>query len=200
MAKMKNCSVCNAEIASNAKACPSCGAKNKKPIYLRWWFILIVVIVLLGAIGSLGGEDTETPEPQNVASDDMIEEPAEDETSVAPEESEKPVVSEPEKPANTEPEMTIGQKNALSKAKIYLSSMPFSHSGLVTQLEFEGFSNADAVWAVDRCGADWMEQAGLKAKQYMDSMAFSKQGLIDQLLFEGFSSEQAAYGASYVGY
>lgn len=35
---------------------------------------------------------------------------------------------------------TIGQSNALRKAESYLSFMPFSYSGLVEQLEFEGFS------------------------------------------------------------
>lgn len=92
------------------------------------------------------------------------------------------------------------QKNALNKAKSYLKSMAFSYSGLIGQLEFEGFSNESATYAVDNCGADWNEQAAKKAQSYMDFMSFSREGLIDQLLFEGFSSEQAEYGASAVGY
>ena len=31
--KMINCATCGAEIAKNAKACPHCGAKIKKPFY-----------------------------------------------------------------------------------------------------------------------------------------------------------------------
>ena len=38
MSKMKKCDTCGAEIAENAKRCPACGAKNKKPIYKRVWF------------------------------------------------------------------------------------------------------------------------------------------------------------------
>ena len=49
MAKMKKCATCGADIASSAKACPKCGAKNKKPIFLRGWFILLVVIVCVVA-------------------------------------------------------------------------------------------------------------------------------------------------------
>lgn len=96
--------------------------------------------------------------------------------------------------------MTTGQKNALKKAKSYLDTMAFSKSGLVKQLEFEGYSNEDATFAAENCGADWKEQAAKKAKSYMDLMAFSRDGLIEQLEFEGFTTEEAEYGAASVGY
>ncbi|NOW20903.1 rubrerythrin [Clostridium saccharobutylicum] len=32
MSKMIKCKTCGADIASSAKTCPSCGAKNKKAI------------------------------------------------------------------------------------------------------------------------------------------------------------------------
>ena len=61
MAKMKNCTSCGTEIATTAKACPKCGAKNKKPIYKRAWFIILIVIVLVGVISGMGGgDDSET--------------------------------------------------------------------------------------------------------------------------------------------
>lgn len=95
---------------------------------------------------------------------------------------------------------TIGEKNALDKAKSYLDYTAFSKEGLIEQLEYEGFTNAEAKFGVDNCGANWNEQAAKKAKQYMDYSSFSKQGLIDQLEYEGFTSEQAEYGAKSVGY
>lgn len=58
MSKMIQCKSCSKEIASNAKACPNCGAKNKKPFYKRGWFIVLVVFVLLYAIGTSGSDDT----------------------------------------------------------------------------------------------------------------------------------------------
>ena len=95
---------------------------------------------------------------------------------------------------------TIGEKNALDKAKSYLDYTAFSKEGLIEQLEYEGFTNAEAKFGVDNCGANWNEQAAKKAKQYMDYSSFSKQGLIDQLEYEGFTSEQAEYGVKAVGY
>lgn len=95
---------------------------------------------------------------------------------------------------------TISQKNALGSAKNYLSFMPFSHSGLIKQLEYEGYSVEEATFAADNCGADWNEQAALAAENYIDTMSFSRQGLIDQLVYEGFSQEQAEYGVTAVGY
>lgn len=47
MSKLIKCKTCGAEIAKNAKACPQCGAKNKKPIFKRWWFWTIIVVVVL---------------------------------------------------------------------------------------------------------------------------------------------------------
>ncbi len=61
MAKMSTCKTCGKEIASSAKICPSCGAKNKKPFYTRWWFWLLIVIIALGAIGR-GNEGSSTGE------------------------------------------------------------------------------------------------------------------------------------------
>ena len=78
--------------------------------------------------------------------------------------------------------------------------MSFSQSGLIKQLEYEGFSNEDATYAVNNCIVDWNEQAAKKAKEYIDTMSFSRDGLIDQLKYEGFSQEQAEYGVSAIGY
>ncbi len=102
-----------------------------------------------------------------------------------------------EQPSASSP--TVSQSNALKKALQYLDYSAFSYSGLVEQLEFEGFSTEDATYGVDHCGADWNQQAANKAKQYLDYSAFSHDGLVEQLEFEGFSHEQAEYGVSSVG-
>ncbi|MCR1839320.1 Ltp family lipoprotein [Murimonas intestini] len=114
-------------------------------------------------------------------------------------ETEKSEISENQRSA-TDSQMTMSQKNALSKAKDYLNLTAFSYTGLIKQLEFEGFSNEDATYAADHCGADWNEQAAKKAQDYLDLTAFSRSGLIDQLVYEGFTNEQAEYGVSAVGY
>jgi hypothetical protein len=94
---------------------------------------------------------------------------------------------------------SVAQQNALRSAEGYLDYTAFSHTSLINQLEFEGYSTADATWAVDRVSVDWNEQAAKSAKNYLSFTAFSRSGLIDQLKFEGFSPEQAEYGVSQTG-
>ena len=97
------------------------------------------------------------------------------------------------------PTETVSQKNAMLKAKSYLDHSAFSKTGLIKQLEFEGFNTKDATYGVDNCGADWMKQAVLKAKSYLDHSAFSRDALIKQLEFEGFTSAQAVFGVDSTG-
>ena len=69
VAKMVTCKHCGNEIAASAKACPKCGGKNKKPIYKRGWFIALVVIIVLGAFGSVGNSESDSStDPNNTSS------------------------------------------------------------------------------------------------------------------------------------
>lgn len=95
---------------------------------------------------------------------------------------------------------TLGEKNAVKKAEIYLKIMAFSKQGLIDQLEYEGFTNAESEYGVNHIDVDWNEQAAKKAEKYLEIMSFSKKGLIDQLEYEGFTRQQAEYGAQSVGY
>ena len=140
--------------------------------------LIVLVLLLLVGCGS-GGESTmQESEKQSVV------EPT-------------PAVAEVK---STDSGETLSQKNAVGKAELYIETMPFSKSGLVEQLEFEGFENVDAVYAVNKINVDWMEQAVLKGKQYLDIMSFSRAGLIEQLEFEGFSSDEATYAVDQIGY
>jgi colicin import membrane protein len=95
--------------------------------------------------------------------------------------------------------LTISQSNAVEKAISYLEYTAFSKKGLVKQLEFEGFTTADAEFAASYIDVDWFEQAALKAASYLDFSSFSRKGLIDQLIFEGFTREEAVYGVDQTG-
>ncbi|MDP4152820.1 MAG: hypothetical protein Q8865_05165 [Bacillota bacterium] len=59
MAKLIRCKTCNAEIISSTKICPNCGAKNKQPIYTKWWAWTIAVVVVL-AIATSGNNNSNT--------------------------------------------------------------------------------------------------------------------------------------------
>ena len=95
---------------------------------------------------------------------------------------------------------TIGEKNALKQAKLYLDVMPFSYKGLIEQLEYEGYSYSEAVYGADNCGADWYHQAAKSAANYLEIMPFSRSGLIDQLEYDGYTYDQAVYGVEKNGY
>ena len=149
--------------------------KQKKSIFKRWWFWVIAIVIVLSIITSQGGGD----DRKEVAGNDIanqVESNNEDNTELAqetkevqePERTEEPQeVGEPVEPVVTDEEETTGtlsQKNAVRKAKDYLSIMAFSKSGLIEQLEFEGFSNEDATYAVNQVDVDWKEQAVKKAE------------------------------------
>ena len=87
----------------------------------------------------------------------------------------------------------------MEQAEDYLEYTAFSRTGLIDQLEFEGFSNADATAAVDTITVDWNEQAAASAENYLDFSSSSRSELIDQLVFEGFTAEQGEYGVDQTG-
>lgn len=59
--KTKTCDVCGAEIAASAKTCPSCGGKNKKPVYKKWWFWVLVLVVVAAIAAGTGGKEDGQP-------------------------------------------------------------------------------------------------------------------------------------------
>lgn len=101
-----------------------------------------------------------------------------------------------ERPADA---MTVAQEQAVRSAEGYLEFSGFSRSGLIAQMEFDGFSEEDASFAIDYLDPDWREQAARSAESYLDFQSFSRKGLIDQLKFEGYTTAQAEYGADEVG-
>lgn len=97
---------------------------------------------------------------------------------------------------------TKGQQEAIGSAEDYLSGQDFSRAGLIHQLTSsvgEGFSGADATFAVDHLQVDWNYEAYLSAKDYLNSSHFSLTGLVHQLESEAgerFTHAQAVYGAT----
>lgn len=110
-------------------------------------------------------------------------------------------------PAETRPAGTVSELQALAAAQGYLSDgQGFSRQGLLDQLDSSagnGFSVADATWAVDHSDANWDAQAVECAKGYMnDGQGFSRQGLIQQMTSaygNKFTQAQAEYAANALG-
>lgn len=98
------------------------------------------------------------------------------------------------------PVLTLSQRNAVGTAQDYLDYSGFSRSGLIGQLEYEGFSPEDAAFGADTAGADWNAEAAESAQSYLDYSSFSRPGLYDQLAYEGFSHDEIEFGLAAVGY
>ena len=184
--------------------------KQKRPLegydkvkVVAW---IVTAVVVIGSIASggvsfttgAGADDDYWVSDSDYTS--VVDEPAEDDTVV---DEDQAVAAENEEDAAVEeadPEYTLEQEQAISKAESYLDYSSFSRTGLIDQLEFEGFSADDAEFAVDALDVNWNEQAAGKAADYLEYGSFSRSGLIDQLEFEGFTTDQAEYGVKAVGF
>ena len=147
----------------------------KKPLFKRPWFIAVIIMVLIGIIGSFaGGSD----------------EPAEKVT--APETGNESI-------KDAEPEVPKEYQSALKKAQSYSDRMHMSKAGLYNQLTSEygeQFTAEAAQYAVDNVQADWKANALAKAHTYQEKMDMSPAAIYDQLVSEygeQFTEDEAQY-------
>ncbi|WP_296139234.1 Ltp family lipoprotein [uncultured Tessaracoccus sp.] len=203
---------------------PQAAAPTRKKAWYKRKRVIIPVIAVLGlaALAPKGDDEGEVAAPApsvsvqaseptteplataepSTAGTDAVEpdtaasaEPASVETSGVSASTVEPAAEPSEAPDDG---ITVSQSNAIDKARGYLSFAAFSRKDLIEQLEYEGFSKADATFAVERIAPDWDEQAVKKATSYLDTMAFSKRGLREQLEFDGFSKAQATQAVDQV--
>ena len=118
----------------------------------------------------------------------------------AEEEAKKAAEEEAKRQEEEEQRKQLEYGNAIDCAQDYVDLMAFSRQRLISQLEYEGYSNEAAVYAVDNIRVDWNSECAECAQDYLNFMSFSRQGLYDQLAYEGFTDEQIQYGLSQVGY
>ena len=188
MSKMTQCKSCAKEIATSAKSCPGCGAKNKKPIYKRVWFWIIAIIIVIGATGGSGTDDSKEINSGNIESEQEVSQ-NNIENTTAENKSENKV----------EDNIPTEYKSALRKAKIYADTMNMSKTGIYDQLTSEygeKFTVEAAQYAIDNITVDWRENALKKAKLYQETMSMSPAAIYDQLTSEygeKFTAEEAQY-------
>ena len=171
------------------------------PVADKNWFARHKILTGLGALFLIGIIATAAggggaTDPENNASDNT---PA---TSQSQSPASQPAASKPAATkAPEKPKETSGQRNARNAAKRYLEFAPFSRAGLIEQLSSsagDGYSVADATYAVDAQHANWNEQAYKAAKKYLSFTSFSRTGLIEQLesaAGDKYTHAQAVYGA-----
>ena len=200
MSKMKKCKVCSKEIASNAKTCPECGAKNKKAIYKRPWFIILAIIIILGAVGGSSHDKSKVANNETISEVDQNQ----DKEISNNQGGKKEVLVKENEEKLEKKEVRVEKvpkeyKAALRKAKVYSDTMSMSKAGLYDQLTSEygeKFSAEAAQYAVDNLNANWKENALKKAKVYQETMAMSPSAIYDQLVSEygeKFTEEEAQY-------
>jgi Host cell surface-exposed lipoprotein len=146
--------------------------------------VVLAAFVCVGIASGCGGDDTSSPAAQETTTKEAAPQPP-------------PPPPPPEEPKKAEE--TVSQQNARESAESYLDTSAFSREGLIKQLKFEGYSQADAVYAVNAVSPNWNEQAAKAAQAYLDTSSFSRSGLIQQLMYEGYTRAQAEYGAKKVG-
>lgn len=166
-----------------------------KPWWQRWWGIALIGFAVLVLIGVLAGNPDDT-NGDSAADDPDLVETVDDETDDDPEPEPAP---KPETEPEPDTDITVGQENALRSAQDYLRLSGCSRTGLIEQLEFDGYTTDEATFAVDNLDADWKEQAARSAQDYLDISGFSRTGLIDQLEFDGYTRDEAEYGATQAG-
>lgn len=138
----------------------------------------LAAIVLLFLTGCSGGT---TESPAAPTTTDAVE-------IVTPEPTEEAVPSE--------------WVAALTKAQMYVDTMPFSEQGLYDQLTSEygeKFSPEAARYALNLVEADWNAEALEAALVYQNDMAMSPEAIRDQLVHQNgnqFTQEQADYAVA----
>lgn len=170
----------------------------------RFAFPVLGVFFVFLAMGIVGGTNSGSLSPASPGSSEETNEGRSGSQAGSPS-AKNPVAigkSSGGSTSQTQPSTTLEtalQREARAVAQSYYESSWFSRSGMIEQLEFEGFSFDDSVYGVDSLGVDWNAEAIGMADSYIESSWFSRIGLIDQLEFEGFSSSESQYGVDSLG-
>lgn len=176
-------------------------APKKKNKFLPGCLGLVLLMLIIGACGALlGGNDTKeekaTTEQKNTTKDTTKEDSTTEEVTKDKTTTEEVTTEAPETEEKKN-EATRQQKAALGKAKTYSNIMHMSKQGIINQLtsEIEGFSQADAQYAVENLKADFKENALKKAETYAKTQNMSNDAIYNQLTssIEGFTAEEAQY-------
>ena len=184
----------------------------KKPFYKRWWFIAIVSIVVIAAIGQALEEGKTSSSKSASQSQSAPGAEAAPQTQSAPEANAAPQTqSAPETAApaavptpEAEPKVPREYQNALESAKSYSNVMHMSKKGIYNQLispYADKFPAEAAQYAVDNLQADYNANALAKAKEYQETMHMSSQAIRDQLTSEygeKFTTGEADYAIAHL--
>lgn len=99
-----------------------------------------------------------------------------------------------------EKDLKLGHKNASKTAKDFTESYPRSRSTTYETLIKKGFSEDEALYAVDDSGINWGEVCHNAGKIQLKYNDYSKKQLADYLLDEDYSKVEIDYALDKLGY
>lgn len=175
---------------------------QRKSVFKRWWFWLIigfvVVVGIMAAASDDGQAGTDAPAEQSQNSADKPEK-SEDKPKKEAEES-----SAKDDDKADDPDVSREFKAALASAQTYADTLHMSKKGIYDQLvseHGESFPKDAAQYAIDNVEADWKENALKTAENYQDTMNMSRDAIREQLVSEygeQFTEEEADYAMEHL--
>ena len=91
-----------------------------------------------------------------------------------------------------------GNEGAVNSAKNYLRFMAASKTKIISFLRKKGFSEEEAIYGAENCGADWYDQALRMAMSYLNVQEFTYEQLALQLMIEEFTEDEIIYVLSVI--
>ena len=190
--KIINCKECGKQISRNAKICPGCGAKNKKPIYKRFWFWLIVVVTFI-IIGAAVGSRNNT---NNNSNDNSNNKYSASKNVVTMIDMSSMAEADINKWAD-EKKINIERKNEYSDT---VKKGGFIRQSVgANQNIYEG-DRITLVYSLGKQPTTSQKNALKKAESYSRTSHMSKQGIYNQLTssIEGFTKAEAQYAIDHL--
>ena len=151
---------------------------EKKPIYKRVWFwILVVLVIFIGSAAVSGGNDSSSSSSSS---------------------------SSAKSSSSSSSHVSATKVAALKSAQTYSDTMHMSKQGIYDQLTSDAgdkFDDASAQYAVDHVKADWNKNALKAAESYQKDQNMSPEAIRDQLTSDAgdkFTQDQADYAVSHL--
>ena len=150
---MKPCKSCGQPIAKKAKVCPNCGAKNKKPLFKKpiFWILIVLVVIIIVAIAS-SGDSSDTTTVESISSSETAQ------TNASESDTYKPAGDEKILPGNvvTTDELKISYISCNTNYTDYSEFSEPEKGNKVVRAEFtfENISSSDISLDSFECYAD----------------------------------------------
>lgn len=186
--KLINCKSCGKKIAKDAKVCPECGGKNKKPFYKTAWFWIIAILITIIFATSFNDKNSSNAENKYEKNNGVKVTVVDFSSMMGTEISTWCDNNKINCSIETEYSDTILENDFVSQS--VLADAIISEGEKIT-----------IVFSLGKEPPTEYKNALKKALSYSDTMSMSKQGIYDQLVSEygeNFEADAAQYAIDHV--